>query len=102
MSGFILKSHSEPVTVLVDWRRGYLASGESVCRDLGWTIRPNGPAEPPLSVVAQYHDDGSSWATFERGAPGCFYIITNRIRTTDERVLGRALIMRVAPGERPQ
>jgi hypothetical protein len=102
MSGFIQKTISSPVTLLVDWRRGYLAPGESVCRDLGWTIRPNGPADPPLFVVEQSHDDSTSWATFECGASGCFYIITNRIKTTDERVLGRALIMRVTPNERPQ
>lgn len=98
MSGYLLKPPHAPVTFLVDWRRGHLAPHERVARDLGWTVQSRRPGEPPLEVAEQDHDRARSWAVFVGGAPGGFYLVTNSVRTDDERVLRRAVVVRIAAG----
>ncbi len=102
MSGYVLKPADAPVEFVMDWRRGYLAPGEKVLRDLGWSVQPAGREGAGLAVVEQAHDAARSWARFAGGAPGRVYMVTSRIRTTDDRVLGRAIVMRIALGPRPQ
>ncbi len=102
MSGYVLKAAAAPLTYLMDWRRGHLAPGERVMRDLGWSVQPDEPAGAGLVVAEQAHDASRSWAAFEGGAPGCVYMVTNRVRTSDERVLARAIVVRIAMGVGPQ
>lgn len=101
MSGYVLKAPDQPVTFVMDWRKGYLAPGERVLRDLGWTIQPEAEGPADLIVASQAHDARRSWAAFEGGAPGRVYMITNRVRTSDDRDLCRAIVMRIALGARP-
>ncbi len=102
MSGYVLKAADSPVTFVMDWRRGYLAPREQVLRDLGWTVQPAPLKRERLRVAAQEHDATRSWAEFAGGAPGQVYMVTNRVRTTDDRVLSRAIVMRIALSERPK
>jgi hypothetical protein len=102
MSGYVLKPAEGSVTWVMDWRRGHLAPGEAVTRDLGWSVQPDDPAEAGLRVVAQDHDGRRSWAALEGGAPGRVYLVTNRVRTSDDRVLGRGIVVRIASGAGPQ
>lgn len=102
MSGYVLKPADSPVTFLMDWRRGYLAPGELVLRDLGWSIQPAPLAGARLRVTTQLHDEARSWAEFAGGDPGRVYMISNRVRTSDDRVLSRAIVMRIALGAGPQ
>ena len=94
MSGYILKAAGQDATCAMDWRRGYLGSDETVAADLGWTIYPQTQAE--LTVVAQSLDATRSTAWFAGGAPGRVYMISSRVRTTQGRVLERALVLRIA------
>jgi hypothetical protein len=70
MSGYVLKPADAPVEFVMDWRRGYLAPGEKVLRDLGWSVQPAGREGAGLAVVEQAHDAARSWARFAGGAPG--------------------------------
>jgi len=95
VSGFVLKPGGASVAWVMDWRRGHLAPRERVLRDLGWTVQPGGAGE--LCVADQGHGPAASWAVFAGGRPGRSYIVTNRVRTSDDRVLARAIVVRVAP-----
>ncbi len=101
MSGYVLKPPDAPVTYLIDWRRGYLAPRERVLRDLGWSVRSGAVEAPPLVVRVQEHDAHRSWAVFEGGAPGRVYLVASRVRTSDDRVLSRSVVIRIASGETP-
>jgi hypothetical protein len=98
VSGYVLKPPDAPVTFVMDWRRGHLAPGERVLRDLGWSVQPDGPEGERLAVAEQAHDACRSWAAFEGGAPGRVYMVTNRVRTSDDRTLSRAIVIRIASG----
>lgn len=100
MSGYVLKPPRSPVIHLIDWRRGYLGPRETVLRDLGWSIRSGVDEAPPLEVTEQGRDAHRSWAVFEGGAPGRVYLVANRVRTSDDRVLSRAIVIRIAVAER--
>lgn len=101
MSGYVLKPKDQTVTYVMDWVRGYLAPRESVTGDLGWSIHSTADEDPPLTIVEQAHDAKSSWAEFSGGAPGRIYMISNRVRTNDDRILSRAIVMRIALGATP-
>lgn len=101
MSGYVLKPADGSVVFVMDWRRGYLTPGEKVLRDLGWSVQPS-TGEGDLAVVEQGHDAARSWARFAGGTPGRVHIVASRIRTTDDRVLSRAIVLRIASGEGPQ
>lgn len=100
MSGYVLKPPEAPTSYLIDWRRGHLAPRERVLRDLGWSIRSGDEAAPPLAVRAQGHDAHRSWAVFEGGAPGRVYLVASRVRTSDDRELSRAIVVRIALADR--
>jgi hypothetical protein len=102
MSGCVLKPADREVTFVMDWRRAHLAPGERVLRDLGWTVQPDPRPGEGLRVAAQDHDGRRSWAAFEGGAPGRVYHVTNRVRTSDDRTLSRAIVLRIASGVGPQ
>ncbi len=102
MSGYVLKPADQAVTFVMDWRRGHLAPGEVVLRDLGWSVQPDGPPGAGLRVASQDHDAQTSWAALEGGAPGRVYHVTNRVRTSDDRVLSRGIVLRIATGGGPQ
>jgi len=61
-----------------------------------------GEGAAPLVVTEQGHDARRSWAVFEGGAPGRVYMVASRVRTSEDRVLSRAIIIRIALGMRPQ
>lgn len=100
MSGYVLKPAGAPVLHVIDWRRGHLGPRERVVRDLGWSIRSGDVEAPPLVVRDQGHDAHRSWAAFEGGAPGRVYMVANRVRTDDDRVLSRAIVIRIALEDR--
>lgn len=91
MPGPVILAGGSPVTVALDWRPGLLAPGEAIAGDLGWTVRPAGA----LRATALDHDGRRSWAALEGGVPGAVYAVTSRVRTTDARVLSRAIEVRV-------
>lgn len=97
MSGYVLKPASRDVTFTIDWSRGYLGPGERVMRDLGWSVQSDEAARS-LAVIAQDQDARRSWAAFRGGAPGRAYLVTSRVKTTHDRVLSRAIVMRIALG----
>ncbi len=96
MSGYVRKAPGAPVAITMDWGRGHLGPGERVARDLGWAIRPSAPGE--LVVARQGQDACRTWAVLDGGVCGKVYIISNRVLTSDERVLARAIVLRVARG----
>jgi len=102
MSGYVLKAPAAPVTFVMDWRRGYLAPGERVLRDLGWSVTPGGTEGPALLVAAQAHDALRSWAEFAGGVPGKVYLVSNRVRTSHDRDLSRSIVIRIAMGAGPK
>lgn len=101
MSGYILKEAARAVTCQMDWQRGHLKPGERVTADLGWTVQPGSSAPGELVVAEQRHDVFRSWALLEGGVPGRVYMVCNRVRTDDERVLSRAIVLRIAMGGGP-
>ncbi len=102
MSGYVLKAAAGCVQLVMDWERGYLAPNEKVLRDLGWTVRPMAGAAPDLAVCEQGHDATRSWACVSGGSPGQVHLVFNRVRTSDDRVLCRAILVRIARGAGPQ
>ena len=98
MSGYALKSSAQTTTCLMDWQKGYLAPGERITADLGWSVQPCHEETGELEVVEQRHDLLRSWAKLINGVPGRVYIVSNRVRTNDDRVLRRAIVMRIALG----
>jgi hypothetical protein len=101
MSGYILKAAERQVRCTMDWRRGYLHAGEAVAADLGWTVTPHDGTPGDLVVVEQHHDPARSWAEFRGGREGVFYMVASRVRTSEDRVLERAIVMRIAKGPAP-
>lgn len=98
MSGYLLKAADAVARLRIDWRQGYLAPGETVAADLGWSIHKN--AGEVLVVTEQHHDLVRSWASFAGGTPGQVYMVTSRVRTSAGRRLERAIVVRIALGPR--
>ena len=73
MSGYLLKPADRDAAFTMDWRRGYLAPGETVAADLGWSVQPQAVAGD-LVVTEQHHDVTRSWAGFAGGVPGGVYL----------------------------
>ena len=101
MSGYLLKPADRDAAFTMDWRRGYLAPGETVAADLGWSIQPQAPAAGDLVVTEQHHDVARSWARFAGGVPGRVYLIAGRVETSAGRTLERAIVLRIALGRGP-
>lgn len=101
MSGYVLKAADRPATCIFDWRQGYLVERERVVADLGWSVQPHLAETEELAVVAQQNDRFRSWASLAGGVPGRFYFVSNRVRTNDERVLCRTVVVRIALGRGP-
>ena len=78
MSGYLLKPADRDAAFTMDWREGYLAPGETVAADLGWSIQPQAPAAGDLVVTEQHHDVARSWARFAGGVPGRVYLVAGR------------------------
>jgi hypothetical protein len=96
MSAYVLKSVGATVGLEVDWLRGDLVEGERVARDLGWSIQPvdaDGPRVDSQSITPT-----RSRATISGGRPGQFHLVWCRARTDRERVLCRAIVLRIASG----
>jgi hypothetical protein len=96
MSGYVLKPADRDAGFTMDWRQGYLAPGETVAADLGWSIQPQASAAGDLVVTEQHHDVTRSWARFAGGVPGRVYLVTGSVRTSTGRALERALVLRIA------
>lgn len=101
MSAYILKPADEALSHVLDWRHGYLQTGETVVDDLGWTIHPCDGGPRALFVGEQHHDFYRSWAEFRGGVPGRFHLVSARVQTSRDRVLMRSVVLRVALGLRP-
>lgn len=101
MSGYVLKAADQTATCRFDWRQGYLAERERIAADLGWSVQPHLAEAGDLAVVAQANDRFRSWALLAGGVPGRFYFVSNRVRTNDERVLCRTVVVRIALGRGP-
>lgn len=100
MSGYLLKRADRDATFAIDWRQGYLAPGETVTADLGWSIQTREPGEGDLLVAGQHHDPARSWARFAGGVPGRVYLVAGRVETSAGRRLERAVVVRIALGAR--
>ena len=100
MSGYLLKPADRDAAFMMDWRRGWLAPGETVAADLGWSIRPEATAAGGLVVTEQHHDVARSWAGFGGGVPGRVYLVAGRVMTSQGRTLERAIVLRIALGRR--
>ncbi len=96
MSGYLLKAADKVARLSIDWHQGYLAPGETVAADLGWSVHKN--AGEVLVVTEQHHDLARSWASVACGAPGQVYMVTSRVRTSTGRQLERAIVVRIALG----
>ncbi len=95
MSGYVLKSAGSELQYALNWRRGYLETGEKVAEDLGWRVLPVESAED-LSVVAQRVEPGASHVTVAGGVPGRTYMVCAKVRTSEGRELERAVVMEIA------
>lgn len=102
MSGYILKAADRAATCTLHWRRGYLDEGETVTADLGWSVFPARPRTDALVVTERHHDADRSWAVFQGGRKGRFYLVSGRVRTSSGRELERAVVMRIATGPAPE
>jgi hypothetical protein len=98
MSGYLLKPADRDAAFTMDWRRGWLAPGETVAADLGWSIQPQG--EGDVVVREQHHDAARTWARFAGGVPGRVYLVAGRVMTSQGRTLERAIVLRIALGRR--
>jgi hypothetical protein len=98
MSGYLLKPANREAAFTMDWREGYLAPGETVAADLGWSIQPQAAGD--LVVTEQHHDGARSWARFAGGVPGRVYMVAGRVLTSAGRALERAIVVRIALGSR--
>jgi hypothetical protein len=96
MSGYVLKPADADIVHEIDWSAGYLCEGEKLSADLGWSVLPDHGGADELRVTEQQHDARTSRAVFSGGVPGRFYLISNRVRTYDDRVLARSIVMRIA------
>ena len=101
MSGYILKPADRDATFAMDWREGYLAPGETVAADLGWSVQPQAKAAGDVVVTEQHHDVARSWARFAGGVQGRVYLVAGRVMTSAGRTLERAIILRIALGRGP-
>lgn len=97
----MLKAADRPATCRFDWRNGYLVGRERIVADLGWGVQPHLSGGGDLVVAVQQIDRFRSWATLVGGRPGRFYFLSNRVRTSDDRVLCRSVVVRIALGRGP-
>ncbi len=95
MSGLILKVADVDIEHVFDWSKGYLAERETITADLGWAIQPD-LGGTDLRVAEQGHDARLSRVVLTGGAPGRFHHVSNRVRTTDDRVLCQSIVVRIA------
>jgi len=98
MSGYLLKPADRDAGFTMDWRQGYLAPGETVAADLGWSIQPQASTAGDLVVTEQHHDVTRSWARFAGGVPGRVYLVAASVRTSTGRALERAIVLRIGLG----
>lgn len=96
MSGYVLKPADADIVHEIDWSVGHLDDGEKISADLGWSVLPDLGGADELRIMEQRHDRTTSKAVFSGGVPGRFYLISNRVRTFDDRVLARSIVMRIA------
>ncbi len=96
MSGYFVKNPDSELELLIDWRAGYLQRNEKVSGDLGWTIRLVEDVPGELKIAYQECTATTSKAVFTNGIPGQIYMVSSKIRTTQERVLERTLVFRVS------
>jgi hypothetical protein len=100
MSGYLLKPAEREADFTMDWRQGYLAPGETVAADLGWSIQPQ-PGAGDVVVTEQHHDAARSWARFAGGVRGRVYLVAARVATSRGRTLERSIVLRIALGRHP-
>lgn len=96
VSGYVLKAADAELTVALDWRQGYLDPAEMLSENLGWYVVPAGEVASDLTVAAQGLGDRRSWAAFSGGAQNSVYMVSARVRTDRNRILERAIVVRIA------
>ena len=98
MSTYVLKAPQGRLTHALDWSKGYLVGRERITADLGWAVLPSAQCSD-LRVVEQHQDPSRTTAVLAGGQRGRFYLVSNRVRTTDDRVLSQSIVVRIAKGK---
>lgn len=93
MGDYLTKRRDETRPVALAWRG--LEPGETVRDDLGWMIVPQEMDAEALVLVCASCGDAASTALLRGGRAGHVYHVTNRVRTSADRVLSQSLMLRV-------
>ena len=101
MSGYLLKPADRDAAFTMDWREGYLAPGETVAADLGWSVQPQAPEAGDLVVTEQHHDVTRSRACFAGGVPGRVYLVAASVADQHGPHAGARGGRADCPGPRP-
>ncbi|MEM9011809.1 MAG: hypothetical protein AAGE18_11310 [Pseudomonadota bacterium] len=96
MSGYFLKDPASELDYAIDWSGGYLEPEEAVAEDLGWRIEPDDARPGALQIVASSLDGARSVAVLRDGTAGHSYRVAARVRTTQDRIVERSILVRVA------
>ena len=93
MGDYLTKRSDEPRPVALAWQG--LAPGETVREDLGWMIVPQEMDAEALVLVCANCAGEASTAVLRGGRAGHVYHVSNRVRTSADRVLSQGLMLRV-------
>lgn len=93
MGGYLTKRCDETRPVALAWVD--LGPDETVREDLGWMIVPQEIDAQALVLVSANCANGASTAVLRGGRAGHVYHVSNRVRTSADRVLCQGLMLRV-------
>jgi hypothetical protein len=95
MDEYYLKNPASELDYTVDWNVRFLAAGEQISSDLGWSVTPDDAAAGGLAVVSASSTETTTTAILGGGRPGDAYAVSSRIQTTDGREIRKSLTIRV-------
>ncbi|MEM6438138.1 MAG: hypothetical protein AAF763_00360 [Pseudomonadota bacterium] len=93
MTVYVTKRPDETRDCAFEWTE--LKPAETLTEDLGWMIVPQSFEPDALTLTAAAQRAARSVATLTAGRAGRLYHVSNRVRTSLNRVLSRAVIVRV-------
>ena len=102
MSGYFQKNPSRGLTLRLDWACAGLREGETIERDLGWSIYPMQGSISDLKVITPEINGRISKASLIGGMPSKTYFATASVRTDQRRDLTRSVVVRVSSKKEDQ
>ncbi len=94
MTAHHVKTPDTEIDFTLDWAGHYLAAGEAITADLGWTVSPDLP--DGLVILTTSTEAQTTTAQLAGGRLGDRYLVTSAVMTDHGRAIHRSLTIRIA------